>query len=773
MARTVFDCDTYSYWCSEEDYYAKDKNYGRFIEDGRAYEIDTRHTPRPWLNYLCNQKIASVFANDGLGFFWYKTSLLRITKFEHPIDYQPRTFEDGREVVIEDLESGRRFNVFREAEDVRCVHRPGVSELTAKIDGLTVTMTFFVPKEDACECYTIAVVSDRARRLKLRFCQTYSIARFGIHTAEEGIPYLSVPGKDQEVAVQDMVVRVHTSNPELPVPIWAMFLSPQAEAAEVEEQYDNRPDGRKFIFPVCSLICNCALEAGKPAVFEVTSGADDNEADVEAMIEKYRMQGAQAKELDSVRAMWDGLIAQPSCEVPDRNIQNFLNVWLKNQLFTTFRYIRSGYIGYRDTLQDSWGYELIEPDLAREQILKALSYMKKDGSCPRNFSPFGFGDRHDLRNTMDSATWSAMAVCDYVKETGDRGILDEKIRFLDDEELYTVDEHLDRAFDLLYEKRGRYGMCLVCDGDWNDAIEGISKSGPAVSVWLTIAVFHAQNLLADLYRYLGREEKEGRMRDRSAVLKEAVNTHGWDGEWYIYAFTGTGEPVGSHVNKEGKVHLNSNTWAIFSGIADQERTEKIKASISKYLDTPVGPALLYPPYVEEGDQVGRIARLEPGTFENGSVYQHAVTFKIYADTASGDGEAACRTFANLLPTNPENFDARRTSEPYCTGNYYCGPTHERFGQNFFTWFTGNAAWLLRIGFDEILGVKAGFEGLKIAPKVPSSWDEFSIIRNWRGCTYRFKFQRTGALELFLNGARLDGMTVPPSSEPEAEVLVHF
>jgi cellobiose phosphorylase len=68
-------------------------------------------------------------------------------------------------------------------------------------------------------------------------------------------------------------------------------------------------------------------------------------------------------------------------------MQLFLNTWLKNQLFVTFRYFRSAYIGYRDTLQDSWGYSLIEPEKARAQILRTLAHMLRDGPARATTRP--------------------------------------------------------------------------------------------------------------------------------------------------------------------------------------------------------------------------------------------------------------------------------------------------------------------------------------------------------------------------------------------------
>ncbi len=776
--RQVYDCDTFSYWCDEESYKNKDKKFGKFTDDNRAYEIEDINTPRPWLNYLCNDKVAAAIANDGMGFLWYKSSLLRITKYDHPIDYLPREFRDGRDIIIEDKASSEIYNLFKDYDDIKCINSTFSTVFRISICELEVVMQIFVPLEDACECWLISIENkgDEKRELAVSMCQKWAIALFGIHTAEEGIPYLSTPGDKQTVKENKISVTAHTDNPDLPVEVWAAFQSPQADSVSTEIEKEERKDGSVFEFVKAKIHCDIKIKTEEKINIYAISGAEENEASFNAMLKKYENDDAYTSELNRVKDKRNGIIDLLKCEIPDSNMQKFLNIWLKHQLYLTFRFVRSGYIGYRDSLQDTWGYELVEPDLVKDRILIILSHMKSDGSCPRNFSPFSIEDSHDQRNFMDSATWIAMCLTDYIKETGDFEILEEKIRYLDDENLHTVENHVWEAYDLLFKSRGLHGLNLIGDGDWNDGIEGISKQGPAVSVWLTIAVFHGQNLLADMYNQIGNTEKENILRNRSKELKACINEHAWDGEWYVYAFSGRGNPIGSQRNNEGKMHLNSNTWAVFTGIADKQRTKLIMKSIKKNLDTPLGPALLYPPYVNDGNEVGRIARLEPGTFENGSVYKHAVTFKVFADIAAGNYESAFNTFVSVLPTNPLNPDSIRTSEPYCLGNYYCGPTHDRFGQNFFSWFTGSPAWLLRAGFDQILGVKADFEGLNISPKVPFSWNEFKVKRFYRGTMYNIDFERAANDTdegIWVDGIKIKGSLIKKTNKDKANVLVRF
>ena len=773
--RPVYDCDTSPYWCSEKDYHdRRGPAFGRFIEQGAAYQIDRPDTPRPWLNYLANARFGSVVSNRGLGFHWYRSTLLRITRYDHPIDYLPRDFKDGRTLSFRDHATGTSHSLLPDGRNLTCIHRPGSTTFSGEAGGLAFELTILVPLEDPAEVWLLKLTNPSGAPVSgtLSLQQIWSIANFGIHTAEEGVPYLSTPGKGLSLSVVAHGLEGSTSDPELPMPIHVGFFSPQCQQARLEPLVEPRHDGREFTFNRAGLEVPVMLAPGASLAVEAVAVATESEETYRRTRQAVLQPGYGAKAREAVTARWGAWIGNPSCQIPDANLQNFLNVWFKNQLNLTFCFCRSGHNGYRDTLQDAWGYTLVDPAAAQARLLTILSHQNADGTAPRNFSAFG-NNQHDHRRFMDSPVWIPRTLVDLVKETGDLALLGETVPFLDGSKA-TVEEHAWRALDILFKNRNAQGLCYTGDGDWNDALEGISRDGDAVSAWLTMALFDALKFMIELHEFTGNQDRLAILRQRAREVREALNAVAWDGHWYVYGFTGKGKPIGSHHNREGRIHLNAQAWAIFSGVADRDRAEKAMASVEKHLATPVGPALLAPPYVHEGHEVGRIARLEPGTFENGAVYQHAVAFYLFACLTLGRVEEAVKVLDNLLPTNPDNFDRRRTSEPYCTGNYYCGPGHARFGQNFFSWFTGNAAWLLRLGFDELLGVKAGFNGLEIKPHVPVAWTRFKVVRTYRGCTYDISFERVANASdrgLFIEGKRVEGSCIPVQSGPACSVRV--
>jgi cellobiose phosphorylase len=775
-ARPVYDCDTQPYWCSDQEYDDRDQTFGQFIDGGRAYLIERPDTPRPWLNYLANQHFGSVVSNRGLGFTWYRTTLLRITKYDHPIDYLPRDFQDGRTITFSDQRTGITHSVLPDGDRLACLHRPGSTTFRVMAGPIELEITLFVPLNEPTEIWRIVVNNPGPNMVRgtLTMQQIWSIAQFGLHTAEEGIPYLSTPGEHMRTRIVRHGIETEVTNPFLPVPYWAAFLSPECDHAQCQPIKETRPDGSVFTFHACSLKRDITLPAKSATTIHVLSIATDQPSLYRETRDRLLAVRTLEHRYQELQAQWTHWLATPSCQIPDEHLQHFLNVWFKNQLHLTFYFVRSGHHGYRDSLQDAWGYTLLDADKARQRLLNILAHQHADGTAPRNFSAFVNGT-HDQRQFMDSPVWIARTLLDLVKETGDIAFVQTPVPFLDGQTA-TVEEHAWRAIEALYKNRNPQGLCHTGDGDWNDALEGISRDGDAVSAWLTIALFDAMQQMIEIYEHIGQQDRLDTLRERAAELQHIVNDVAWDGQWYVYGFTGTGRPIGSHKNREGRIHLNAQAWAVFSGLADRSRAETAMDAVEEHLATPLGPALLAPPYVHEGHEVGRIAKLEPGTFENGAIYQHAVAFHVFALLALGRAQEAVDTMLKILPTNPENFDCRRTSEPYCTGNYYCGPGHTRFGQNFFSWFTGNAAWFLRLGFDHLLGVRADFSGLEIAPCVPSHWHRFDVTRTYRGCTYHLTFTRASAgapCGITVDGQPLPGRIIPPQTQSHCEVFVTF
>jgi cellobiose phosphorylase len=69
----------------------------------------------------------------------------------------------------------------------------------------------------------------------------------------------------------------------------------------------------------------------------------------------------------------------------------------------------------------------------------------------------------------DDPLWLVLAVAAYLKETGDAGILDERVPYDNDPRSATpLHEHLQRALGYTLDRLGPHGLPLIGRADWND-----------------------------------------------------------------------------------------------------------------------------------------------------------------------------------------------------------------------------------------------------------------------------------------------------------------
>ncbi|MEA2062910.1 MAG: hypothetical protein U9P14_04360, partial [Gemmatimonadota bacterium] len=490
------------------------------------------------------------------------------------------------------------------------------------------------------------------------------------------------------------------------------------------------------------------LDAGQSKTCDFLLGVTDPglekaESHLAGLRRTFFAEGAVKEKLEEIKNRWNGLASCHMVKSPDTETDRFFNVWSKYQAKHMARFINAlDKVGYRDLLQHLMGINSFNPEYTSVMLPVSLRYQYPDGRAMRQFARFP-GAPHDLRMYMDSSSWIPDTLVDYLKETGDFGILERREPFfdpetgeLDDKAGATVYEHALRGVKTLYENRGQFGLCRIGHGDWNDSLDGVGREGGGVSVWLSMALVYAAGKMRELAGWLEDAENMALMEKIAGEMTEAVNRSAWDGEYYIYAFNADGSPVGSRKSPEGKIHLNVNSWSLFNGVAEKQgRIERVLDSIAR-VSTPIGHILLDPPYTHESREVGRIADIVPGQFENGAIYTHGQSFVIYALSCLGKGDEAFAELKKVLPgaTVPDIT----TGPLHQVSNYTVGPAHEHFGRNLYSNFSGSLAWI-RKSLSRIFGVLADFDGLVIDPCVPSDWESYEVVKVFRGCRVKVRF----------------------------------
>ena len=214
--------------------------------------------------------------------------------------------------------------------------------------------------------------------------------------------------------------------------------------------------------------------------------------------------------------------------------------------------------------------------------------------------------------------------------------------------------------------------------------------------------------------------------------------------------------------------MNMQTWAVLAGTAKD--AEALMDVVEKNLRCEYGYVLNTPSYSVADPHIGRITCFETGTYENGSVYNHGVTFKAAADCKIGRADKALETLKLILPSNASNPAYPEHVEPYAMTNMYLGPHSMRAGESIYSWATGSAGWMYRVIVEHMLGVQAHFDGLRIEPCLPSAWKEVSIEPVFRGNIHRIAIHNphglnTGRATLIVDGKAIEGNVVPIRSEP--------
>lgn len=425
--------------------------------------------------------------------------------------------------------------------------------------------------------------------------------------------------------------------------------------------------------------------------------------------------------------------------------------------------------GYRDTAQDTIAITISNPAKAKGRILLLARQMQKNGKVYHHFYGDGQGE---FTQHCDDPLWFILAVTSYIKETGDFDILNWKEPFLDGEE-GTILEHLYAVTSFARTNLTQHGLPVFGRGDWNDTLDYIGGHNGGESVWGGMFYVTMLNRLIDLLKYI-KNDKVSRVEALRDKIRNSIEEHCWDGEWYIRAFGENRKKIGSKENEYGKIFLNTQTWAVLGKISGEERLLKSMDSVKKYLDSEYGPKKCAPAFKEIDPKIGLITRCVWGKKENGAVFCHPVTWLIQAECLLGRGDRAFEYYKKLLPSRVDSDIF--VAEPYVYSQYITSDEHESPGRASHSWQTGTAAWMYRIAIDYIIGIRPTYEGLEIDPVIPSVWKSFTSERIFRGKVYHITVEnpsgvQSGVSSITVDGKKIDGNTLPIPEKPDCNVTV--
>jgi len=787
--------------------------FGGFSEDGSEYVIrlepdgaGLRLPPAPWINVVANETFGFLASETGAGYTWAGNSREhRLT----PWSNDPVSDPHGEAWYLRDEEDGAVWSPSPGpapgggAYEAR--HGWGYSLYRYGGHGLEQELVLFVPRTDAVKLARLRVANHGPRPRRLAF---YGYAEWVLgHDRERSAPAVvtQIDGDAgiifarnpqagdfaDRVAFAAVAAPGHTGTASAsgPAGITATadrtaFLGRRGEVRAPAAVLAGGPlDGRDGagLDPCAALRVPLKVPAGGAVEVTFLLGEAGSEEEARDVVARYRAAGAVDGALEEVRGFWRRTLSTVRVQTPRPTLDLMLNGWALYQALSCRLWGRSafyqsgGAFGFRDQLQDSLAFIHVDPQIPRRQIVLHAAHQFVEGDVLHWWHPPA--SRGIRTRFSDDLVWLPYAVCVYVNATGDDALLDEPAPFLTaralelgEDEVFlepadsgkraSVYEHCCRALDRSLT-RGAHGLPLIGTGDWNDGMNRVGREGRGESVWLGFFLCHVLDAFVPICRKRGDDARAVRYAEHRAALAAALEDAGWDGEWYRRAFYDDGTPLGSTESDECKIDAIAQAWAVLSGVAAPARARQALDAVDRHLVSEDDGLirLLTPPFDRTPKDPGYIKGYVPGVRENGGQYTHGALWVVAAFAAQGRADRAAPLLDMLSPVNhartPEQVE-RYKVEPYViAADVYAAEPH--VGRGGWTWYTGSAGWLFRVGLESVLGLRVvrGRE-IVLRPCIPADWPGFTL--RWRvpdGATvYEFVVTRADGAER--TSAALDG-----------------
>ena len=782
--------------------------YGYFDETRNEYVIERPDVPVSWTNYLGVRNLCTVISHNAGGYTFYKNAEHhRITRFRQngvPLD------RPGHYVYVRDDETGEFWSVSWQpvGKDLakasyECRHGLSYTSFRCNYRGLDAEQVMFIPIDDDVELWDVRLrnTGDRPRKISI-----FAYVEFSFHHIEIDNQNLQMSLYAAGTNYADGVIEYDffyepwtyhyfTANvdPDGYDCVRDRFLGAyRTETNPINVERGQCQNSCELGGNHCgALQKSITLQPGESSRIAFMLGVGSR-AEALRIRNTYSNGRAVDRAFTALAEYWRKKRSVFRCSTPHPGMNTMVNTWTLFQAetcivwsrFASFIEVggRTG-LGYRDTSQDIMAVVHSSPDACRLRIIELLHGQVSSGYGLHLFDPDVFRpqkDRlpgvklptvvptpnasdiiHGLEDVCsDDALWIVGSICEYVKETGDLAFFDLSVPFADTGE-ETVYEHMKRSLDFTAEHTGTSGICKGLRADWNDCL----NLGGGESAMVSFMHHWALRAFVEAATELGRSDDANAYDAMADRVRDACEKELWDGGWYIRGVTRNGLRIGSHRNEEGKIFLESNSWAVMSEVASRERGVQCMDAVGKFLSSPYGLHLVWPSFTAPNDDIGYVTRVYPGIKENGAIFSHPNPWAMIAECKLGRGDKAMSIYDALLPYHHNDRIEVREAEPYSYCQFIMGRDHSAYGRARHPWLTGSGGWSYTAATHWILGVRPGYKGLTIDPCIPGEWRSFEVERKWRGATYQIRVVnpngvQRGVQTVVLNCRPVD-MPIPP------------
>ena len=747
---------------------------GGFSEDGREYVIITspgKATPAPWSNVIANPHFGTVISESGQSYTWFQNAHeLRLT----PWNNDPVTDLGGEHFYMRDEESGRFWSPTplpaRGKSPYVTRHGFGYSVFEHVEDGIHTEMWVYVDEEKPIK-YTLIKVRNLSGRVRQLTATGYVEWLLGdlrhktmMHiTTELDLNTGAIIARNSYTTeFGHLVAFFDVSDPSRTITTdREEFIGRNSTARNPDAMSKSKLSGKTgaSLDPCGVIQVSFSLEDGEEseAIFRLGTGMHLN--DLSYLLRESRGSSASREALAKVINYWESSLSVIKLNSPDVPLNLITNGWLNYQTLACRLWARSGYyqsggaFGFRDQLQDVLSILHNEPILARNQIILCASRQFLQGDVQHWWHPpVGRGVR---TRCSDDYLWLPFVTSQYILVTGDTTILDEEIQFLDSRELAA---HEDSYYDLpirsdqfatLYQhcvkaieyglQFGEHGLPLIGSGDWNDGMDRVGTEGKGESVWLAWFLYLTIEKFREIAELRNDERLTGRCTAMMGTLKQNIEQHAWDGEWYRRAYFDDGTPLGSKENQECKIDSIAQSWSIISGAGEKERATKgmyeAETRLVRKQDKII--QLFDPPFNKSDLNPGYIKGYVPGVRENGGQYTHAAIWMIMAFAIMRDKVKMWELLQMINPVNhgktPEGMSVYKV-EPYVVAaDVYAVSQHS--GRGGWTWYTGSAGWMYQLIIEYVIGINRRANTIEFRPCLPVEWKTVNVQYRYHKTNY--------------------------------------
>ncbi len=784
---------------------------GGFSQDGREYVIMTgrgQNTPAPWSNVLANPEFGTVISERGQSYTWSENAhAFRVTPWHN----DPVGDPGGEAYYLRDEETGLFWSPApgpcRSAMPYITRHGFGYSVFEHVENGIHSELWVYVAVDSPVKFSVLKIrnQSGRTRQLSATGYVEWVLgdlrAKTGMHVVTEvdlntgalfarNFYNTEFSGRVAFFDTDEAVRTVTGDRRE--------FIGRNGSMQHPAAMDRLRLSGRvgASLDPCAAIQVPLELADGQEREIVFKLGVCKKAAEAGNLVRNLRGSVAAHTAFDAVQALWEETLGKVKVETPDLSLNILANGWLMYQTIACRLWARSGYyqsggaFGFRDQLQDAMALVHTRPELLRAQILLCAAHQFVEGDVQHWWHPPA--DRGVRTKCSDDYLWLPLAVCRYVTATGDRGILDEMVPFLEgrhlnqDEDSYydmpvrseqiaSLYEHCIRAINRT--GFGERGLPLIGSCDWNDGMDKVGEHGKGESVWLGFFLYDILLRFAGLARSHDDPGYAAHCEAEALSLRANIEKNAWDGGWYRRAYFDDGTPLGSAANEDCQIDSLSQSWAVLSGAADPERARVAMEAADKRLVRRDHALiqLLDPPFDKSPVNPGYIRGYVPGVRENGGQYTHAAIWTAMAFAKMGDRDRAYELLRMINPLNhgrTADEVALYKVEPYVVAADVYGVAPHT-GRGGWTWYTGSSGWMYRLILESILGLTLEDGRLIFAPCLPPEWPGFRIEYRYRTAVYAITVSRdeNAALEsVTLDGNLQDGAFIPLTDDQQRHTV---